>query len=312
MVANPSRFSVLLRALLLAVLCLMFAAPALAVFGDDNSTEARADGTISAINITGNGKTDLNLIYRVMGLQVGDSCTMDDLDDAWDALEDCGYFRFVEIDYDDDDRNNIVLDIELEEDLTTYYGALLRYDRRHKYLVGATLEERNLRGRGETLHVEATALYIQQGLVSWNRPWLFGVDGLETTIGVSGEMADFVYRPFKYRKWDSKLDLHWNFNRDFFVGADVTYGYFQQRNDYTAALPDRGPDGPTGLAFHDAGKTDMLAAIHQRLGYRLALGHLAEETLGASKGADGLQSLIWWKEGRLDEIEQRLKQGAGQ
>jgi len=32
---------------------------------------------------------------------------------------------------------------------------------------------------------------------------------------------------------------------------------------------------------------DMLAAIHQRLGYRLALGHLAEETLGASKGGDG-------------------------
>jgi DEAD/DEAH box helicase domain-containing protein len=53
---------------------------------------------------------------------------------------------------------------------------------------------------------------------------------------------------------------------------------------------------------------DMLAAIHHRLGYRLALGHLAEETLGASKGADGLQSLIWWKEGRVDEIEQYCRQ----
>jgi DEAD/DEAH box helicase domain-containing protein len=53
---------------------------------------------------------------------------------------------------------------------------------------------------------------------------------------------------------------------------------------------------------------DMLAAIHQRLGYRLALGHLAEETLGASKGADGLQSLVWWKEGRVDEIEQYCRQ----
>ncbi len=53
---------------------------------------------------------------------------------------------------------------------------------------------------------------------------------------------------------------------------------------------------------------DMLAAIHQRLGYRLALGHLAEETLGASKGADGLQSLVWWKEGRVDEIERYCRQ----
>jgi DEAD/DEAH box helicase domain-containing protein len=48
---------------------------------------------------------------------------------------------------------------------------------------------------------------------------------------------------------------------------------------------------------------DMLVAIHERLGYRLALGHIAEETLGASKGGDGLQSLAWWKEGRVDEIE---------
>jgi len=53
---------------------------------------------------------------------------------------------------------------------------------------------------------------------------------------------------------------------------------------------------------------DMLAAIHQRLGYRLALGHLAEETLGASKGGDGLQSLVWWKEGRVDEIERYCRQ----
>ncbi|MDX2473291.1 MAG: BamA/TamA family outer membrane protein [Candidatus Krumholzibacteria bacterium] len=259
MVANSSRFSVLVRTLILLVLGAVTASPALAVFGDDNNTEAKTEGAISAINITGNEKTDLNLIYRIMGLKVGDGFTMDAMDDAWDALEDCGYFRFVEIDYDDDDPDQVVLTIELEEDMTTFYSALLRYDRRHKYLVGATLEERNLRGRGETLHVEAAAFYIQQGLVSWQRPWLFGVDGLETTVGVGGEIADFVYRPFRYRKWDSKMDLRWNFNRDFFVGADVTYGYFQQRDDFTADLPERGPDSPTGSAFSGAGSENHWA-----------------------------------------------------
>jgi DEAD/DEAH box helicase domain-containing protein len=53
---------------------------------------------------------------------------------------------------------------------------------------------------------------------------------------------------------------------------------------------------------------DMLTAIHQRLGYRLALGHLGEETLGTPKSADGLQSLAWWKEGRVDEIERYCRQ----
>jgi DEAD/DEAH box helicase domain-containing protein len=48
---------------------------------------------------------------------------------------------------------------------------------------------------------------------------------------------------------------------------------------------------------------DLLSAIHARLGFRLALGHLGEETLGVPKTADGLQSLRWWQEGRIDEIE---------
>ena len=32
--------------------------------------------------------------------------------------------------------------------------------------------------------------------------------------------------------------------------------------------------------------------------------HLAEETLGANKSADGLTALRWWKEGRTDLIEE--------
>jgi DEAD/DEAH box helicase domain-containing protein len=48
---------------------------------------------------------------------------------------------------------------------------------------------------------------------------------------------------------------------------------------------------------------DMLSEIHRRLGFRLSLGHLAEANLGESKSADGLQSLAWWKEGRVDLIE---------
>jgi len=48
---------------------------------------------------------------------------------------------------------------------------------------------------------------------------------------------------------------------------------------------------------------DMLEAVHRRLGFRLPLGHLAQETLGVAKSADGAQSLAWWREGRIAEIE---------
>jgi len=49
---------------------------------------------------------------------------------------------------------------------------------------------------------------------------------------------------------------------------------------------------------------DMLADIYRKLGFRLKLTDLAEATLGVGKSADGLQSLQWWKEGKVDLIEQ--------
>jgi len=232
----------------------MVATPVWAVFGDDNNTEARNGGTIGEINVTGSACTDLDLIYRVMGLRVGDHFTLDALDLAWDNLEDCGYFQFVEIDYDEDDPSHVVLDVMVEEDLTTFYGPLARYSRRHKYLIGGWVEERNLRGKGETVRAEVAGLYIQAGRVSWQRPWFLGVNNLETTVGIGGEIASFVFRPFNYRKWDADWDLRWNFAGDFFVGSGVTYGFFQQRDDYNFAEPDRGPDGPTGYQTHLAGQ----------------------------------------------------------
>ncbi len=53
---------------------------------------------------------------------------------------------------------------------------------------------------------------------------------------------------------------------------------------------------------------DLLEQVKNRLGYRLSLNHLAEQTLGIEKSADGLQALKWYKEGRLDLIIQYCRQ----
>ena len=47
---------------------------------------------------------------------------------------------------------------------------------------------------------------------------------------------------------------------------------------------------------------DILEDIHRRLGFRLGLDHLATETLGARKSADGLQALEWFKNGEMEKI----------
>jgi DEAD/DEAH box helicase domain-containing protein len=52
---------------------------------------------------------------------------------------------------------------------------------------------------------------------------------------------------------------------------------------------------------------DLLEEVHAALGFRLSLGHLAQETLGAPKIADGLQSLAWWKAGEREKVIEYCK-----
>ena len=63
----------------------------------------------------------------------------------------------------------------------------------------------------------------------------------------------------------------------------------------------------SGYTDRDLGRIrtlDLLAEIHKSVGFRVSLNHLSEVNLGESKAGDGLQSLKWWKEGRIDLIEQ--------
>ncbi len=80
--------------------------------------------------------------------------------------------------------------------------------------------------------------------------------------------------------------------------ADLVVGFNVRRFDYHVLR------GYSDSDFSRLPTFDVLDAVHRRLGYRLALGHLAQETLGQTKDGDGLQSLRWWKEGRMKEIEE--------
>ncbi len=84
--------------------------------------------------------------------------------------------------------------------------------------------------------------------------------------------------------------------------ADLVIGFNVLRFDYQVLR------GYTDGDLERLPTFDVLEAIRERIGFRLPLGHLAEENLGAAKGGDGLQALAWWKEGRVEEIERYCRE----
>ncbi|MBI4495841.1 MAG: DEAD/DEAH box helicase [Deltaproteobacteria bacterium] len=78
--------------------------------------------------------------------------------------------------------------------------------------------------------------------------------------------------------------------------ADLVVGFNVSDFDY-AVLRAYGSFRPAEVKTFD-----ILQEISGQLGYRLSLNHLAHKTLQVEKSADGLQSLKWFKEGKIDEV----------
>ena len=53
---------------------------------------------------------------------------------------------------------------------------------------------------------------------------------------------------------------------------------------------------------------DLLDHIYQNLGFRLSLNNLAEATLKVQKSANGLKSVEWFREGKLDQVLEYCEQ----
>lgn len=52
---------------------------------------------------------------------------------------------------------------------------------------------------------------------------------------------------------------------------------------------------------------DMLESLHLSLGFRVRLDSVASATLGSRKTADGLQSVAWFRAGKLDRVAEYCK-----
>ncbi|RLC05167.1 MAG: DEAD/DEAH box helicase [Deltaproteobacteria bacterium] len=109
--------------------------------------------------------------------------------------------------------------------------------------------------------------------------------------------------------YDSKKDAYLEYLQDDIAllcadlqKLDLVIGFNIIKFDYKVLT------GLSDFDFFSLPTLDILIKVHERLGYRLSLDHLATQTLGSKKSADGLMALKWWSQGKLDKIIAYCKQ----
>ena len=117
---------------------------------------------------------------------------------------------------------------------------------------------------------------------------------MKLAVGVVWDSIDQDY--FVYEEKDAKALVEKLRKADLVIGFNVI-GF-----DYTVLQP------YSDFDLQEINTFDMLVDVKKLLNFRLSLNHLAQHTLNAKKSADGLISLQWYKEGKIDKIIHYCKQ----
>jgi DEAD/DEAH box helicase domain-containing protein len=84
---------------------------------------------------------------------------------------------------------------------------------------------------------------------------------------------------------------------DLLLAADLVIGYNVIAFDYEVLKAYR------DVPLEKVPTLDIMLDLQGKLGFRPKLDSVVQATLGVGKSADGLQALVWWKEGRTDLID---------
>jgi len=112
---------------------------------------------------------------------------------------------------------------------------------------------------------------------------------LGMSVGVVYSFQTDRFLTFFERETDALIDT--------LLGAELVVGFNLLGFDYEVLK------GYRAAAFSEISTLDIMVDLQGKLGFRPKLDSVVQATLGAAKSADGLQALVWYREGRLDLIE---------
>ena len=154
----------------------------------------------------------------------------------------------------------------------------------------------------ETVAVAPTPSWLREEL-GRHRILIVDVETQRSAEEVGGWHNKHLMRVAAAVVYDSREDTYQTFQEDRIhelieklKTGDLVVGFNIVDFDYAVLK------AYTSFRFQQLKTFDLLQEVSRQLGYRLSLGHLAHKTLNTEKSADGLQSLQWFKEGKMDEI----------
>lgn len=140
-----------------------------------------------------------------------------------------------------------------------------------------------------TVFFDLETKYLADEVGGWSN-----IRDMELAVAVTYSTAAADYRCYTEEQADVLVDE--------LQGADLVVGFNVRRFDYTVLQP------YTDVQLQKLPTVDMLQDIHRALGFRVSLDAIAAATLNASKSADGIQAVHWYRRGEIDKVMAYCKQ----
>lgn len=112
---------------------------------------------------------------------------------------------------------------------------------------------------------------------------------MKMSVGVTYSTATGEYRIYPESQVEELIQQ--------LIKADLVVGYNTVNFDYQVLMGYTVLDLPSMLR-----SLDLLVEIEKQIGTRVKLESVAQATLGVGKTAEGLEAILWWRQGKLMEI----------
>jgi DEAD/DEAH box helicase domain-containing protein len=130
---------------------------------------------------------------------------------------------------------------------------------------------------------------LAQEVGGWRNTHLMGVSVAVIYDSIEG-------RFFSYTEENIQELVAWLKKADLIVGFNIKGFDYNVLSAYA------------GKGISDLPTFDILEDVYKRLGFRLGLDHLAMETIGTGKSADGIQAVEWFRRGEMEKLTEYCRQ----